>query len=178
VREPLVLTGNPWKNPAAMLAAPMPIISRSPLTSWPARAANAEEVEIVSVSETTAIPTAPATSRARSDRGRLGTVRGGNPWGRGPTRETPWSARLKALAARIETTTATSTAGSLGTSRWRPAMRTRPSRPIASAAATVSPLDSPLAKPVASGISPSASTEKPNSLGSWPIRIVRASPFM
>ena len=40
--------------------------------------------------------------------------------GRGPTRETPWSARLKALAARIETTTATSTAGA-----WEPAAGAR-----------------------------------------------------
>ena len=27
VREPLVLTGKPWKKPAPMLAAPIPIIS-------------------------------------------------------------------------------------------------------------------------------------------------------
>ena len=27
VREPLVLTGKPWKNPAATFAAPIPIIS-------------------------------------------------------------------------------------------------------------------------------------------------------
>jgi hypothetical protein len=161
-----------------MLAAPIPTISRFPSTSSPARAANADEVEIVSVSETTAMPTAPATSRARSDMGTLGRVRGGNPWGRGPTRETPRSARSKALATRIETTTATSTAGTLGTSRWSPAMTTRPSRPTASAAAAVSPFASPVAKPAASGMSPSASTEKPNSFGSWPTRIVRASPFM
>ena len=38
----------------------------------------------------------------------------GTPGGGGPTRETPWSARSKALAARIETTTATSTAGTFG----------------------------------------------------------------
>ena len=56
VREPLVLTGKPWKSPAAMLAAPMPIISRLPSTSWPVRAANADAVEIVSVSETRAMP--------------------------------------------------------------------------------------------------------------------------
>ena len=161
-----MLTGNPWKNPAAMLAAPIPIISRSPSTSWPVRAANAEEVEIVSVSDTTAMPIAPATSSARSDIATLGSVNGGKPLGSGPTRETPWSARLKALAARIETTTATRTAGILGTSRWSTKMRTRPSRPTASAAATVSPSASPLKKPTASGMNPSASTEKPNSLGS------------
>jgi len=82
------------------------------------------------------------------------------------------------LATRIETITATRTAGSLGTSRWSRMMRSRPSRPTASAAVTVSPLASPSAKPAASGMSPSALTEKPNSLGSWPTRIVRASPFM
>ena len=49
VRDPLVLTGNPWKNPAAMLAAPTPIISRSPSTSSPVRAAKADAVEMVSV---------------------------------------------------------------------------------------------------------------------------------
>ena len=43
-------------------------------------------------------------------------------------------------------------------------MRTRPSRPTASAAATVSPSASPSKKPTASGMNPSASTEKPNSL--------------
>ena len=30
VRDPLALTGNPWKHPAAILAAPTPIISRFP----------------------------------------------------------------------------------------------------------------------------------------------------
>ena len=33
VRDPLVLTGNPWKNEAATLAAPMPTISWLPRTS-------------------------------------------------------------------------------------------------------------------------------------------------
>ena len=62
VRDPLVLTGKPWKKPAAMFAAPTPTISRSPSTSEPLRAANTDAVEIVSVKDTTAIPTAPAVS--------------------------------------------------------------------------------------------------------------------
>ena len=33
VREPLVLTGKPWKSPAARLAAPIPTISRLPSIS-------------------------------------------------------------------------------------------------------------------------------------------------
>jgi hypothetical protein len=61
-----------------MLAAPIPIISRSPSTSWPVRAANADEVEIVSASDTTAMPTAPATSSHRSDSGTPGMIRGGS----------------------------------------------------------------------------------------------------
>ena len=40
VREPLVLTGNPWNRPAATLAAPMPTISWSARTSCPFLAAN------------------------------------------------------------------------------------------------------------------------------------------
>ena len=66
VRDPLVLTGKPWKRPAAMFAAPIPIISPLPSTSWPVRAANADAVEIVSASATRTIPTAPATSSGRS----------------------------------------------------------------------------------------------------------------
>jgi hypothetical protein len=67
----------------------------------------------------------------------------------GPTtdRGDPVVGQVETLAARIETTTAISTAGILGTSRWSEPISTRPSRPTASAAATVSPLASPLAKP-------------------------------
>ena len=39
VRDPLVLTGKPWKKPAAMFAAPMPTISWLPRTCSPRRAA-------------------------------------------------------------------------------------------------------------------------------------------
>ena len=62
VREPLVLTGNPWNSPAARFAAPIPTISPFPSISCPVRAANAEAVEIVSASDTTAMPSAPANS--------------------------------------------------------------------------------------------------------------------
>ena len=77
VREPLVLTGKPWNRPAAMFAAPMPVISRLPLTVWPVRAAKDEAVEMVSASETTVMPTAPASSSATSDRPMSGWSTGG-----------------------------------------------------------------------------------------------------
>ena len=68
VRDPLQLTGKPWKRPAARFAAPMPIISWLPRISWPVLAANDEAVEIVSASETSAIPSAPASSSAEVGR--------------------------------------------------------------------------------------------------------------
>ena len=88
VRDPLVLTGNPWKKPAATFAVPIPIISPFPFTSCPVRAANADAVEIVSVSATSAIPKAAAASSGKSETG-LGNVSGGNPFGKVPTSETP-----------------------------------------------------------------------------------------
>ena len=63
VRDPLVLTGKPWKSPAAMLAAPMPIISWLPRTRSPRRAAKADAVDIVSASATTAMANAPEEQR-------------------------------------------------------------------------------------------------------------------
>ena len=177
VRDPLVLTGNPWKKPAATLAAPIPIISPLPSTSWPVRAANADAVEIVSASATSTIPSAPATSSGRSDTG-FGTVSGGNPLGSLPTSDTPWPARSNTDAAAIATTTATSTPGTRGSQRPSARISARLTRPIATAAPTVSPDATPWMKACASLINPLASVEKPNSFGSCPIRIVSASPFM
>ena len=68
VREPLVLTGNPWKKPAAMLAAPIPIISWLPRTRSPRRAANDDAVDIVSARAMSAMETAPTSSIETSER--------------------------------------------------------------------------------------------------------------
>ncbi len=139
VREPLVLTGNPWNSPAATLAAPMPIISWFARTSWPLRAANADAVEIVSVSDTSAMPSAPATRSHRSEADTFGMVKGGKPWGSTPTSETPRSASSKTVAAAIDSSTATRTAGILGSHRCSSRMAASPATPMASAAVTVSP---------------------------------------
>ena len=58
VRDPLVEMAKPWKRPAAMLAAPIPIISWSGSTSSPRRAAKLAAVAMVSVSDTRVMPTA------------------------------------------------------------------------------------------------------------------------
>ena len=72
-RDPLVLTGKPWKKPAAMLAAPMPIISWLPRTCSPRRAANADAVDMVSASATTAMASAPTNSGGTSLQPTVGT---------------------------------------------------------------------------------------------------------
>jgi hypothetical protein len=178
VREPLVLTGNPWKKPAAMFAAPMPIISRLPSTRWFVRAAKADAVEIVSASDTSAIPAAPTNSGPRSLRSTFGNRGAGKPWGRVPTSETPWEARSNTCATTIDRITATSTPGTFGSHRSSRRITARAIAPTASAAPTASPLTRPFTNAPASRTSPLASVEKPNSFGSWPTRIVRARPFM
>jgi hypothetical protein len=178
VRDPLVLTGNPWKKPAAMLAAPTPIISRSPSTSDPLRAAKTDAVEIVSANDTRAIPIAPTTRSHRSSSGTIGTVNGGTPSGIGPTTVTPWDSRSKTFVAAIASSTATRTPGTRGSACWKPRIRTRPATPTARDAQIVSPSARPCTNPAASSIRPSASTEKPKSFGSWPTTMVSARPFM
>ena len=105
-------------------------------------------------------------------------VSGGKPFGRVPTSDTPWVANWKTEVAAIARTTAISTAGSFGSQRPSARIMNRLSTPIATAAPTAFPEVSPSTNARASLISPLASTEKPNSFGSCPTRIVRASPFM
>jgi hypothetical protein len=178
VRDPLVETGKPWKSPATRLAAPTPTISRLPSTSAPARAANTLAVEMVSVRDTTAMPTAPAMSRGRSCRGTVGKVSGGKPCGIAPTTSTPRPVRSNTRTATIDRITATSTPGTFGIQRWASRISTRHPAPRTAATPTTSPSATPRMNAVASGRRPSASTEKPQSLGSWLTRIVSASPFM
>ena len=179
VRDPLVLTGNPWNSPAPMLAAPIPTISRLPLTSSPARSANADAVAIVSASETSAMPSAPATSV-----GQVGAADVGHGERREALRQRPH--QLHAVVGEVEQVGGEdrdddrdqhsrhlrqeapagrrSAPGRAARSRAPP----RPSRR----------LDTPSTNACASAISPLASVENPNSLGSWPTRIVDARPFM
>ena len=73
VRDPLVLTANPWNRPADTFAAPIPIISWFPSTRLPDRPAKADAVEIVSTSATSAMPNAPGTAASRRRRRRRGS---------------------------------------------------------------------------------------------------------
>ena len=89
VREPLVEIGNPWKNPAKALAAPIPIISWLASTSSPRRAAKLVDVAIVSASETSVMPIAAASSAPMSLESTEGNWGRGNPCGSDPTVLTP-----------------------------------------------------------------------------------------
>ena len=102
VRDPLVDTAKPWRNPAATFAAPMPIISWFGSTSSPRRAPKLDEVAIVSARETSVIPTAATSSGPASASFVHGSDGVGTPLGRVPTVRTPCAWR----SARAETTVA------------------------------------------------------------------------
>ena len=110
VRDPLVETANPWTSPAATFAAPMPIISWFGSTSSPRRAAKADEVAIVSVSDTSVMPTAAMSSGPTSESCVHGSDGVGKPCGSEPTVAIS-SARPSTADTTVAPTTATSTAG-------------------------------------------------------------------
>ena len=85
VRELLAETANPWKKPAAMLAEPMPIISWFGFTCSPRRALNEVDRAMVSVSDTSVMPTAATSSGTTSPMSVHGTSGVGSPSGRVPT---------------------------------------------------------------------------------------------
>ena len=113
VREPLVDTAKPWKKPAATLAAPMPIISWLGCSSSPRRAAKADAVAMVSVSDTSTMPIAARSSGPTSLNDVHGSDGVGNPCGSVPTVATPWAARSSTADTIVAPTTAISTAGIL-----------------------------------------------------------------
>ena len=86
VRELLAEMANPRKKPAAMLAEPIPIISLFGLTRSPRRALNDVDRAMVSVSDTSVIPTAATSSDATSPMSVQGTVGRGQPLGKGANR--------------------------------------------------------------------------------------------
>ena len=173
VRELLVDTANPWKNPAVMLAVPMPIISWFGSTSSPRRAAKAVDVAIVSVSDTSVMPIAATNIGATSSHVVHGTDGRGSPCGRTPTVE---MSRSNRPVTTVAPTTATSTAGIVRVTRG--SRRSTASVAIPTASAVELRSSSPVKNVFTSSMKSSESVEKPNSLGSWPTMIVIARPFM
>ena len=179
VREPLVLTGKPWKKPAAMLAAPMPIISRLPSTSCAgARGERRRRRDRVGERHQRDAQRA-GDQQPRSRPLDFGTVNGGKPSGSVPTSVTPWSARSNSARGGDREHHRDQHAGDPWAARCKhedqrqadDADRRGGRRPPRRR-------PGPRRTPRASSIRPSASTENPNSFGSWPTRIVSARPFM
>ena len=111
VRDPLVDTAKPWTNPAAMLAAPMPIISWFGSTSSPRRAAKLAAVAIVSVSDTSVMPIAATNNGPTSCTVVNGNAGVGKPFGSEPTVDTPLLLRSSTAEMTVAPATATNTAG-------------------------------------------------------------------
>ena len=85
VREPLVEMAKPWKKPAATLAEPMPIISWFGLHLVATAGVRSSTVAMVSVSDTSVMPTAATSSGTTSASSVHGTAGVGSPSGRVPT---------------------------------------------------------------------------------------------
>jgi hypothetical protein len=129
--------------------------------------AKVRESTLVSANETRAIPRAPARRASSWSTETLGISNDGRPLGSAPTTERSYrSASPNTPTATVAATTATSTPGILGRHRLNPRITSRQATPMISAALFVSPSATPRTKARASGITPSASMEKPKSFGS------------
>ena len=164
VRDPLVDTANPWRNPDARFAAPTPIISWFGSSSSPRRAANADAVAIVSVSDTSTMPTAASINGPTSLNDVHGSDGRGSPAGSEPTVTTPCASRFQTAETIVAPTTATSTAGIFFVTRGSTRRTTRQVTPTTSAAVTRWSRCAKNSRTSAPNVS--ASVEKPNSFGS------------
>ena len=129
VRDPLVLTGKPWNRPAAMFAAPMPIISWSPARAR--RGGRRTTRPSTSCpSATTAMATAPRKSlgvrprdRGHGERGEpCGSTPMVTPFASRSSRLTVWPRGRRRRAPRGSWEAAAAAAGSRRgrRRRWRP----------------------------------------------------------
>ena len=130
----------------------------------------------MSVNDTRATPSAPASSWLMSERPTLGIDGCGNPCGSTPTTETPFGSNT--TTARMAPATATRKPGTIGVSDRSTTMVTRQPTPMASAAPTVSPSATSCTKLRLASRAVLPDAENPNSFGSWIAMIVRAMPFM
>ena len=146
-----------------MFAAPMPIISWFGSTSSPRRAAKLVEVAIVSVSDTSVMPTAASSMGATSRDAGPGQRRARQPLGQRADASTP-VARSNRPVTTVAPTTATSTAGIfVVTAAGRAGRPASPAR--ATSAVGVGRVELRRRTPATSSTKPSASVENPNSFG-------------
>ena len=175
-----MLTGNPWNSPAAMLAAPIPTISWLPCTRSPL--ARGERL----TPWTSCRPGRPRRSRAAptnsGDRSSDQDTRDGER--REALRQYADRARPRAPARSNTLTTSEASDDRDEHGRHLGQQPLQHQDPDQGADAQGSSrrvglaVREPGQERRASSTRPSASMEKPSSLGSWPTTIVMASPFM
>ena len=120
-----------------------------------------------------------ATDQHRAEVGDLdpGDAEAGKPSGKGPSTATPFADKSKMLTTTVAPTTAISTPGS-SLLPFSSRMTASTPTPIPREVQLILPtqIDVPISSRARNG--PSASTEKPSSLGNWLISTTRAMPFM
>jgi hypothetical protein len=176
VRDPLVLTGNPGRSRGDVRRADPDHLLIAPRTCSPRRAANADAVDMVSASATTAMANAPeqrrqVTPRDSGNRERREALRNH------ANRVDPVFLQVQRVDRDRGQHHHDEDTRSLGSSRFSIRIPASEATPTTAAVAFASPCANPDTKARASAMSPSASTENPRSFGSWPTMIVSASPF-
>ena len=178
VREPLVLTGKPWKSPAAMLAAPMPIISWSPSTSWPAAGGERRRGR-----DRVGERDERDAERAADQQRQVGErhVRHGERWealGQRTDQRDAVVGQVEGDGGEDRDDHGDEHGRNLGKQPLEHEDEDQAEQADCERGRHRLAVGQPLGEAARLGMKPSASTEKPNSLGSWPTRIVRARPFM
>ena len=178
VREALALTEKPWNSPAPMFAAPSASSSWFWSTRWPLRPANVRDRTLVSAIEMTAMASAAGQHRRELGERHLRHVEAGQALRQWPDDRHAGAGRQAEYRGRaVAPTAAMRIPGIRGCQRRQTRMTAIDPRPIASAVGFVRPEATPSTKARATSGTPSAWTEKPNSLGSCPTKTVSAIPF-
>ena len=137
VREPLVEIAKPWKRPAAMFAAPIPIISLVGLDLVAASSGEARRRRDGVGERHERDPHCGDEQRSHVVDARPGHAGVGKPCGSEPTVVTPLSASSRTADTTVAPTTATSTAGTRRVKRGRTSSTASTARPTASVVESV-----------------------------------------
>ena len=176
VRDELAEMGNPPNIPVAALAIPTAAISWLLLTDSPRLADNERDSTAVSVNAMSAIPRAGPIREVTSPQLSPDSAGAGSPSGSAPTTGS-WSSHPSAATRTIEPTTAANRTGKRLPDTLATRIATNEAPPISTACGSTSPWPIPSRVSRAPSTSESPGTEKPNSLGSWPMITTSAIPF-
>ena len=175
MRELAAVTGKPPKQPAARLAAPKPISSRSGSTSVPSRAPKLRAVTMPELKATAKIAQAPRSMVSSGSPPGDGMAKLGSRVGMSPTTAMPWPRKSKAAESSTASTTTTSGPGTGKRAAFTPCSTAS----MAKASATEGQWMLPAlrASSTKGRIRPSASIWTPVKRPIWPTRIESEMPM-